>query len=298
MIDIGAYDYVPKPFSPEILELRVERALKESSYNKIKRSIEFSPGYVQAGLNILHFFGKILETKFPDSGAKIKIEQEGLTISMVIDPGDGDIEIIEKELNDYSHLINKRKTVDEYTDDKILSVELKNQINIANAILDIQKNQIEYKNGQIDKLLCIVGDALNRPPQFTQTLFASASSESTSDQCLSVSMPLTYIHDSLDELKRNLPGDSKEKIYLEDIKNSINEVGNTSNKDLVRESSVLSKLNVFLENVEKADSVVGKIIKRTKDGIQIAQKIAKYYNDIAQWCGLPSVPKPFIGNTG
>jgi len=36
-----------------------------------------------------------------------------------------------------------------------------------------------------------------------------------------------------------------------------------------------------------------KVIKTAKDGIDIARRLAGYYNDIAQWCGLPQVPKPF-----
>ena len=46
-------------------------------------------------------------------------------------------------------------------------------------------------------------------------------------------------------------------------------------------------------NVDKAESTAGKVIKTTKDGIDIARELAGHYNQIAQWCGLPRVPKPF-----
>jgi hypothetical protein len=35
--------------------------------------------------------------------------------------------------------------------------------------------------------------------------------------------------------------------------------------------------------------------KNVKRGFEIAQKIGKNYNDIAQWFGLPQVPKPLLG---
>ena len=35
--------------------------------------------------------------------------------------------------------------------------------------------------------------------------------------------------------------------------------------------------------------------QKAKDGVGIAQKLARHYNGIAQWCGLPVVPEPFLG---
>jgi len=37
-----------------------------------------------------------------------------------------------------------------------------------------------------------------------------------------------------------------------------------------------------------------KTVKGIKNGITIAQDIARGYNDIAQWAGLPQVPTPFL----
>jgi internalin A len=62
--------------------------------------------------------------------------------------------------------------------------------------------------------------------------------------------------------------------------------------DRVAQSTALSKIKDFLENADKADTLAGKIIETLRDGIDTARKIAGFYNDIAQWCGLPQAPKP------
>ena len=42
------------------------------------------------------------------------------------------------------------------------------------------------------------------------------------------------------------------------------------------------------------NSSMHKVIEGTKNGVDIAQDLAEKYNDIAQWAGLPQVPKPFL----
>jgi len=39
---------------------------------------------------------------------------------------------------------------------------------------------------------------------------------------------------------------------------------------------------------------IGKAIQKVEDGVGYAQDIAKNYNRIAQWCGLPVVPELFL----
>ncbi len=46
-------------------------------------------------------------------------------------------------------------------------------------------------------------------------------------------------------------------------------------------------------DLEAKNSKLHKTVKGIKNGVSIAQDIAKGYNDIAQWAGLPQVPKPF-----
>ena len=47
-------------------------------------------------------------------------------------------------------------------------------------------------------------------------------------------------------------------------------------------------------DLDDENSNLHKTVKGIKRGVSIAQDIAQGYNDIAQWCGLPQVPKPFL----
>jgi hypothetical protein len=53
-------------------------------------------------------------------------------------------------------------------------------------------------------------------------------------------------------------------------------------------------LQRLVENLGDKDSKLGKTVKGIENGIKITQDIAKRYNKIAEWVGLPQVPKPFL----
>jgi len=65
--------------------------------------------------------------------------------------------------------------------------------------------------------------------------------------------------------------------------------------DKVKGSSAISKIKQLLEKVSDAESTIGKAISTTERGFAIAQRLAAHYNDVAQWLGLPQIPKPFLG---
>ncbi len=119
----------------------------------IERFIEFPPEYHQAGISILNYFGTVLKKKYPDTKAKVKIEQDGLKVKMVIDPVDGrDHEIIEKALDEYGLVVTGKMTPEEYcNNDPLQIMELKSQLSIAQVQIDNQKQIIEYQAREIRK---------------------------------------------------------------------------------------------------------------------------------------------------
>jgi uncharacterized protein YjbI with pentapeptide repeats len=134
----------------------------------IERFIEFPPEYHQAGISILNYFGKVLKSKYPDTKAKIKIEQDGLKVKMVIDPIDGgDREIIEKTLGDYGLVITGQMAPEEFTDDRLLLIELKSELRMAQVRIETQKELLNDKSAQIDKLLSLVGQAVQSKSDVT-----------------------------------------------------------------------------------------------------------------------------------
>ena len=97
----------------------------------IERSIEFPPEYKQAGVSILNYFAEIIRKKYPESEATVQIKQDGLKVSMTIDPAEGEREIIEKTLNDYGLVITGNMQPEGLLSDPLDVMALRNKLEIA-----------------------------------------------------------------------------------------------------------------------------------------------------------------------
>ena len=84
----------------------------------IIREIEFPAEYHQAGLSILEYFGTVVRQKYPDTAVKVRIEQEGLKVRMVIETPEGKKEPIEKTLTEYGLVVVGEKKPAEFLTDK------------------------------------------------------------------------------------------------------------------------------------------------------------------------------------
>jgi hypothetical protein len=62
---------------------------------------------------------------------------------------------------------------------------------------------------------------------------------------------------------------------------------------VVRKSSAMSKFKRFIDKVTEGNNEVEKAIIAVEHGWDIFKDLAGKYNSIAQWCGLPQVPKIF-----
>lgn len=80
---------------------------------------------------------------------------------------------------------------------------------------------------------------------------------------------------------------------LNEIGDSLDELGLDSKKEEFNKP--LNKLGRFLRKVNDESSEYHKLIKGTKKGIKLAQKLGKTYNKFAQWLALPQVPDLFLG---
>ena len=65
-------------------------------------------------------------------------------------------------------------------------------------------------------------------------------------------------------------------------------------KQKLQRSGKLNPIKRWLHKLADENSDWHKTIKGIENGVDIAQDAAKFYNDIAQWAGLPQVPQPFL----
>jgi hypothetical protein len=107
----------------------------EDDILKVELSIEFPSEYWQAGTSVLSYFSHVLNVKYPNKKIKVKIEQEGLTLRMVIDTPSGEREEIEKTLDEYGLVVIGKMQPEEFIGDPIEAMALKNKLEIANLEL-------------------------------------------------------------------------------------------------------------------------------------------------------------------
>jgi HSP20 family molecular chaperone IbpA len=113
-------------------------------YLKVERSIEFLPEYWEAGTSILSYFSRILNVKYPSKKIKVRIEQEGLTLRMIIDTPNGEKEEIEKTLDEYGMVIAGKMEPENFLSDPFQVMALKQKLEIANLEFRQTKNLLDF----------------------------------------------------------------------------------------------------------------------------------------------------------
>jgi len=168
-----------KDFAPGEFE-EFYQSLAAINENLIERFIEFPPEYHQAGMSVLNYFGSVLKKKYPDTEAKIKIEQDGLRVKMVIDPVDGGKrEVIEETLDDYGLVIKGEMTPEEFfsgSPQEILSLrhkldmaamEIKHTYELLHTERMQYENRISHLESEVGEMRSLVGQAIQSQPNVT-----------------------------------------------------------------------------------------------------------------------------------
>jgi len=164
----GALDYLPKPFSTDDMLKKVDNAISlsivqaenrallkereelfqatademvrlqdrlanimQTGANSFVKSIEFDEDTYQAGIAILSYFSTIVKQKYPEMKVKIRIEQEGRTVRLVIETPDGEKEKIEKTLEDYGLVVVGKMQPEELLPVKIEELQLRHKLDMA-----------------------------------------------------------------------------------------------------------------------------------------------------------------------
>jgi hypothetical protein len=275
-------------FEAEVFELESDPLLVNENV-VIDRCIEFPPEYHQAGLNILSFFGTYIREQYPDEDAKVKIEQDGQKVKLIIETADGKKEIVEKALHEYQLVMTGQKLPEEITQNQSLILEMRNELRIAKFRIESQQDIIQVQRGQIDQLFGIVAHGLaNKQPiaiDFKPTISLSNS--------VTLNQDVSYALGSLNEIKELLPSSSPELIALNDLEESLETIEKENNPEIVKKSSAMRKFKRFLDKVSDGNEDLKKIIDTTENGVEVFRDLAGKYNKIAEWCGLPQVPSIF-----
>jgi len=146
-------------------------ALRNKNVSRVERSIEFPPEYWEAGTSILSYFSRILSVKYPSQKIKVRIEQEGLNLRMIIETPTGEKEKIEKTLEEYGLVVTGKIQPESFLSDPFEVMALKNKLEIANlelrqtrllldSTIDNSQKRIESLEVNVNKLYSIIENGL------------------------------------------------------------------------------------------------------------------------------------------
>lgn len=155
----------------QVLEVTIEEITyqpneegEDNEILRVERSIEFSPEYWQAGTSILSYFSHVLSVKYPSQKIKVRIEQEGLNLRMVIETSTGEREEIEKTLKEYGLVITGKLQPEKFLSDPSEVMALKNKLEVANLELrltrDNSQQRIESLEVHVNRLYSIIENGL------------------------------------------------------------------------------------------------------------------------------------------
>jgi hypothetical protein len=114
----------------------------------IRHSIEFSPQHYQAGLGILNYFGTVIRHRYPDIPVRVRIEQEGLTVRMIIYAPEGHRETVEHTLEAYALVVTGKMLPEELLSDPYHVLELKHKLELTQTELRLTHNLLQIAERQ------------------------------------------------------------------------------------------------------------------------------------------------------
>lgn len=285
----------------EVIELESETDI-ELRQIVVNRCIEFPLEYHQAGLGILNYFGTVLREKYPNHKAKVKIEQDGLIVRLIIESENGDREIIEKALQEYELVVRGEAMPESLFESRAKILELKSELRIAQVRIEGQRDIIEFQGQELATLKQIIGHSLSGTPlqpihiAVNPVIHVTNSNANSNMVNVAVGQSLSALICHVQDLAAYAVTDPSLQLRLLDLDEALNAVTNKKNAEDVRKSGGVQKLKKFIDEANDTGSAVNAFLSKVSDGVGLIQKLARRYNQIAEWCGAPQVPSLLLGS--
>lgn len=275
----------------DIKEIPHDASSRDEKNIKIDRCITFEPEYYQAGLSILSYFGTVLRDKYPEQNATVRIEQHDLNVRMVIQSENGNIETIEKALQEYELVLKGETSPEEFAISPLKALELKNQLNLVKFQVESQKEIIALQNGQILDLKQIVDKALSPISHPPMTIINQL--HNTQSTVINHKAEISKSNDELEELIDLADSDGlKNKLAM--IQNALDINRNSDNPEDVKDSNGMKKLAKFLKEANEVGTEANSLADKGGKALELIKSLGRSYNSIAQWCGMPVIPNVFV----
>ena len=256
-----------------------------SSKSLIKRTIVFPPEYHQAGMGILNFFGSYIKKKYPEEEVLVRVEQDDQAVRLIIEKNDGETEVIEKALREYQQIVSGQRPPEEFTDDKILILELKNELNIARMRIQNQSEILSFQKARTEKLELLLEKALS--PQVPTKIEVNPKIMIYNSNI--VDIQFNQLREDFKELASHLPGEIIEEAELSEMMEVLDKL-DSEGDSVERKKSILRKVGDFLKKAVDANNKIGTAVRNNEYAVKLLNKIIDSYNlTIKQVEGLSQV---------
>jgi hypothetical protein len=99
---------------------------------------------------------------------------------------------------------------------------------------------------------------------------------------------------SIGELLAALPPTSEAALALNELEGSLDAIESSNDPETVRKAPAMSKFKRILDKLLESGNEINSAIEKVDNGIECVKELARKYNKIAEWCGLPVVPSALI----
>lgn len=272
---------------PEVFELSSDPNVVTERI-VIDRCIEFPHEYHQAGLGILNYFGTFLRENYPDKEAKVRIEQVGLTVRMTVETTDGNVETVEKALRDYELIVSGHAKPEAITTNEKAILEIRNELRIAKVRIEAQQDIIGLQSRQIEKFMEVIAQSLQASQ--TRPIAIQVSPTFNNSNTVTMNPDVSETLKGIYELLESIPVSEEAYMVLNDLSGSLEAIETESDSDKLKGSAGITKLGRFLRKLSDGNESLNTAISNVEKGQQIVGDIAKNYNKLASFCGLPTIP--------
>jgi internalin A len=123
-------------------------------------------------------------------------------------------------------------------------------------------------------------------------LSSDISIEISTEIQVSINGLVSELNNLKDEMIESCNPEEKDVIGTEfkKLESSIKNLEESKNKNEI-DKSKLSKIKIFLDKLGDSTTKIGAALKKVEQGVSLLRNLAKYYNSVAEWTGLPQVPR-------
>lgn len=261
---------------------------QNSTERILSKAIIFSEEHFQAGMGILSYFNTYLNDNYPDEKAVVSIEQDGLTVRMHIKTATGKTDVVEEALAEYGQIVMGQAPIESFGLTNKTELELQSRLLMAEAEIKLQEKMIGFLQKDNEDYKTIICRALTT--NNTITVEQRANLAQSTEVKVEVNVNVSQVLGGIRELAGVLPvGAEQQKV--EALSEDVKQLEQEKDPNKVASSPVMSKLKRFINKANEEGTALNEAISKAEEGWEIFSDIAEKYNGLAQWCGLPVVPK-------